>query len=122
MGSCGPAERRALPDRIEPGRRHLPLGRRDGDKACLGRFAIGAVDGIDTTDESDGLDVVSAPLGRTFPDGLLVAHDGQDDPQFAKVDGEELENAATNFTSVSWSAVAQPRSTDEIRWIGFIAR
>ena len=75
--------------------------------AYIGSFVIGERRGIDTTDESDGLDVVNIPLGRAFPKGLLVAHDGQDDPPFPNLDGEELENAATNFTYVDWADVAR---------------
>ena len=76
--------------------------------AFVGRFVIGEANGIDTTDESDGLDVVHVPLGRDFPSGLLVAHDGQDDPPFPNLDDTEIENAATNFTFVEWADVAGP--------------
>jgi myo-inositol-hexaphosphate 3-phosphohydrolase len=87
------------------------LWERDGDRAYLGRFSVGGPSllgfgGVDATDESDGLDIVSAPLGRRYPDGLLVVHDGQDRPQFTNVDGDELENAATNFAYVSWAELA----------------
>lgn len=76
--------------------------------AYIGRFVIGEGNGVDSTDESDGLDVSNVPLGPAFPNGLLVAHDGQDDPPFPNLDGIEIENAATNFTYVDWAAVATP--------------
>ena len=62
----------------------------------LGSFAIapGAVDG---TSETDGLDVVSAPLGADFPQGLLVVQDGANtDPA-----------ANQNFKLVSWADAAK---------------
>jgi len=73
----------------------------------IGSFVLGGRHGIDTTDESDGVDVVNVPLGRAFPKGLFVAHDGQDDPPFPNLDEDELENAATNFTYADWSAIAK---------------
>ena len=73
-----------------------------------GRFVIGEADRIDTTDESDGLDVTNVTLGGRFPSGVLVAHDGQDEPPFPDLDGTEIENTATNFTFVDWTAVAEP--------------
>lgn len=79
---------------------------RDGDRAYLGRFGIGATGSIDATDESDGFDIVSTPIGSAFPQGLMVAHDGQDLAQFTNVDEDEIENAATNFKFVSWGDVA----------------
>ena len=45
----------------------------------LRTFAIG--DGTtDAVDDSDGAMVVGVPLGRTFAKGLLVTHDGNDEP------------------------------------------
>jgi myo-inositol-hexaphosphate 3-phosphohydrolase len=87
---------------------------RDGDRDYVGSFAVGANDalGIDATDESDGLDIVSAPLGGSFPKGLIVVHDGQNQPQFTNVDGDEIENASTNFTFVSWAEVAHRAGLD----------
>ena len=53
--------------------------RREGDNAFVGIFHVVADPdrGIDGVSETDGLDVVSAPLGAKFPDGLLVAQDGR---------------------------------------------
>jgi 3-phytase len=63
----------------------------------LRTFAIGA-DVTDAVDESDGAMVVGVPLGSTFADGLLVTHDGADEP----FDG------ATNFKFTRWEDVASP--------------
>jgi len=61
----------------------------------LRTFVIG--DGVtDAVDESDGAMVVGVPLGPTFANGLLVTHDGDDEP----FDG------ATNFKFTRWADVA----------------
>jgi myo-inositol-hexaphosphate 3-phosphohydrolase len=44
--------------------------------------------------------------------GCLVVHDGQDEPGYLNIDGDEIENAATNFTCVSWSQVADALGLD----------
>lgn len=93
---------------------------RAGDNAFQGRFVIGAADGIDQTNETDGADVVNANLGPAFPGGLLVVQDGADDPQSVVVDDEELENNAANFKYVPWESVAQrfdpPLITDTVAY------
>ncbi len=62
----------------------------------LGLFAIG--DGVtDAVDESDGAMVVGLPLG-SFTKGLLVTHDGDDQPN----------EGATNFKFTRWEDVAGP--------------
>lgn len=63
----------------------------------LRTFTIGeaATDGVD---ESDGAMVVGVPLGTAFATGLLVTHDGDDEPF------EE----ATNFKFTRWEDVARP--------------
>lgn len=73
--------------------------RREGDNAFVGKFHIVANDerGVDGASETDGLDVVSAPLGADYPAGLLVVQDGRN-----------LMPAATqNFKLVSWQAIAR---------------
>ncbi len=64
----------------------------------VGSFAIGAgvVDGVQ---ESDGLEIFSAPLGEAFPDGLLVTQDGNNEPQVVFGDPEdgEIQNFDVNF-------------------------
>lgn len=59
------------------------------------RIGEGATDGVD---ESDGAMVVGVPLGGTFARGLLVTHDGDDEP---------FEDA-TNFKYTRWEDVAEP--------------
>ncbi len=72
--------------------------RREGDNAFVGLFHIGADPdrGIDGASETDGLDVVSAPLGAKLPDGLLVVQDGRNLSPREK----------QNFKFVSWRDVA----------------
>ncbi|MBT5241001.1 MAG: phytase [Rhodospirillaceae bacterium] len=70
--------------------------------AYRGTFQIvdnssGDVDGVQ---ETDGLDVVSAPLGSDYPAGLLVVQDGDN----KTVDGSD---ANQNFKYVSWADVAE---------------
>ncbi|MEU5608218.1 phytase [Streptomyces sparsogenes] len=71
---------------------------RDGDNDYVGSFRIGdgAVDGVQ---HSDGSTVVNVPLGRAFPKGLLITHDGEDTP----ADGDR---AGTGFKFVRWDALA----------------
>ncbi len=67
-----------------------------GGYAYKGSFIIakGAVDGVT---ETDGIEVVSAPLGVDFPGGLFVVQDGHNtDP-----------DANQNFKLVSWDAIAK---------------
>lgn len=59
------------------------------------RVGDGAVDG---TEDTDGLDVVSAPLGAGYPMGLLVVQDGIN----VAADGAD---ANQNFKFVSWRDV-----------------
>ncbi|OII61140.1 hydrolase [Streptomyces sp. CC53] len=72
---------------------------RDGDNDYVGSFRIGdgAVDGVQ---HSDGSTVVNVPLGRSFPKGLLITHDGEATP----ADGER---EGTNFKFTRWDAVAE---------------
>jgi 3-phytase len=65
--------------------------------STLGTFGIaaGTTDGVD---ESDGAMVVAVPLGGTFPRGLLVTHDGDDEPN----------EDATNFKFTRWEDLATP--------------
>jgi 3-phytase len=73
--------------------------RREGNNAFVGKFHIVANDerGIDGASETDGLDVVSAPLGDGFPAGLLVVQDGRN----------LTPSATQNFKLVSWQAIAR---------------
>ncbi len=69
---------------------------RDGDNHFVGRFAITSSDTVDGVDHTDGIDIVSTPLGARFPDGLLVVQDDKDD-------GDE--SRPQNFKLVSWREV-----------------
>ena len=83
--------------------------RGDGSEAelgFLGSFIVAGNGGIDQTNESDGLEVANARVGKAFPKGLLVVQDGADDPQAVVQDEEELENSASNFKFVPWENVA----------------
>lgn len=67
---------------------------RERPNRFVGRFAIadGAV--IDAAQETDGIEVVSQPLGQAFPEGLMIAQDGFNGDQ------------AQNFKLISWRDVA----------------
>ena len=86
------------------GANNYAVYRREGDNEFVGFFHIvaNAADGIDGASETDGLDVTSAALGATFPDGLLVVQDGRN------IAPEERQN----FKYVSWSDVARALEVD----------
>ncbi|PHZ86534.1 phytase [Paremcibacter congregatus] len=71
---------------------------RTGDNAYLGSFAVVANGplGIDGSSETDGLDVISTPLGSTFPYGVFIAQDGRNI--------SPAENQ--NFKLVPWERIA----------------
>jgi 3-phytase len=68
--------------------------RREGANEFVGKFHVVANEarGIDGASETDGLDVVSAPLGAEFPAGMLVVQDGRN----------LMPGARQNFKFVSW--------------------
>jgi 3-phytase len=68
--------------------------RREGANEFVGKFHVVANEarGIDGASETDGLDVVSAPLGANFPNGLLVVQDGRN----------LMPAERQNFKFVSW--------------------
>jgi 3-phytase len=70
----------------------------------LRRFEVTESPATDGVEHSDGAAVVSVPLGRGLPAGLLVVHDGQETP----AQGRE----STNFKFVDWREVGGllPRS------------
>jgi 3-phytase len=76
---------------------------RRGLGGFLGTFELrdGAVDGVQ---DSDGAAVLGNPLGKGFPKGLLVTHDGQNTPDVTGADGEVRPN--TNFKLTRWEDVA----------------
>ncbi|MBC8077008.1 MAG: phytase [Chloroflexales bacterium] len=79
---------------------------REGANTYLGSYRIGEVGGIDSVQNSDGADVVNVPLGPNYPSGLLVVHDGSNDPAVLEEDDGELENVSTNFKFVAWQDLA----------------
>ena len=66
------------------------------DNSFLTRFEIRSNGEIDGVQETDGIAVVSNPLGAEFPRGILVVQDGQNHPRgelqnFKFVDWREIE-------------------------------
>lgn len=80
--------------------------RREGENEFIGDFAIGSSGDIDSTEESDGSQVINVPLGPDYPFGLFVAHDGSNDPQVIIEDEGEIQNISTNFKYVPWQNIA----------------
>ena len=77
---------------------------RAGDNPYIGTFEIADGDPIDGSQHSDGAMVLNVPLGDAFPQGVFVAHDGENLP--AELDGEGEERENTNFKFVPWQDVA----------------
>jgi 3-phytase len=77
---------------------------RGGGNGYLGGFVVGDGGAVDGAEHCDGAAVVSAPVGRAFPHGLLVVHDGENRPEVLDGDGAPREN--TNFKLVPWERVA----------------
>jgi 3-phytase len=71
--------------------------RREAPHAFVGKFHVVANQafGIDGSSETDGLDVVSAPLGPDYPAGMLVVQDGRN----------LMPAQRQNFKYVSWQDV-----------------
>ncbi len=81
---------------------------REGNNDYLGSFVIDDGSGeIDGVEESDGADVTSVALGTQFPNGLLVVHDGSNEPAQVAVDDGEVQNYSTNFKFLPWDSVAK---------------
>ncbi|MEU9052310.1 phytase [Streptomyces sp. NPDC048384] len=72
---------------------------RQGRNAYLGSFTVTDSAATDGVQHSDGAAVVNVPLGRSFPKGLLVTHDGEAAP----ADGDR---EGTNFKFTRWDSVA----------------
>ena len=72
---------------------------RQGRNAYLGSFAIADSAATDGVQHSDGAAVLNVPLGRSFPKGLLVTHDGEATP----ADGDR---EGTDFKFTGWESVA----------------
>lgn len=63
-----------------------------GDGPYVGTFEVAESDGVDSVQESDGATLVEVPLGKRFPQGLFVTHDGDDE--------KAEDRDATNFKLV----------------------
>jgi len=80
---------------------------RIGDNEHVSNFQIVDSASVDGTSSTDGIDVMSAPLGAGFPSGLFVAQDGDND------------SGNQNFKLVPWDVVAgasNPALTVETGW------
>ena len=73
--------------------------RREAPHEYVGKFHVVANEtlGIDGSSETDGLDVVSAPLNSDYPMGLLVVQDGRN----------LMPSQRQNFKYVSWQDVLE---------------
>ncbi|WP_043636921.1 phytase [Nonomuraea candida] len=78
--------------------------RRESGNAYLGQFRIGAGNGIDGAEHSDGTAVLNVPLGD-FEEGLFIAHDGANTPEVP-----DREN--TNFKFADWEDIADELGLD----------
>lgn len=101
---------------------------RSGDNNYLGSFAIGNGDEIDGVEESDGADIINVSLGEAFPNGLMVVHDGSNDPAVVFPDPEEgeIQNYNTNFKYLDLADIPgleldtqsyQPRATSLVNGV-----
>jgi 3-phytase len=72
---------------------------RGGNHDYLGSFSIvaNAELNLDGASETDGLDVISTPLGQRFPSGIVVVQDGRN----------LMPAANQNYKVVPWDAVAE---------------
>ena len=68
--------------------------------AYRGAFRVAGEGSIDGTEETDGIALVSAPVGPDYPAGLLVVQDGFN----YDLDGTRINQ---NFKFVSWQDVAE---------------
>ncbi len=71
---------------------------RTGRNRFVGEFVVGGGRGNDSVEHSDGAHLVTANLGRNYPEGLLVVHDGERNPTAGDLD-------TTGFAYVSWEDV-----------------
>ena len=68
---------------------------RGGNNRYRGRFEIVDGNGLDGTQETDGIDVTGAKLGPKFPYGMFVAQDGK------------RQKGNQNFKCVPWQEIAK---------------
>ena len=71
------------------------------DNAYIGKFSVGAGNGIDAVTGTDGIEVTSATLGPDWPSGMLIVQDDENtDP-----------SEPQNFKLVPWNTVADAIAT-----------
>ncbi|MEZ7127417.1 phytase [Nonomuraea sp. AD125B] len=78
--------------------------RREGANSYLGQFRVGAGNGIDGVEVSDGSTVLNVPLGD-FDEGVFIAHDGVNTPA-------EGDREITNFKFTKWDDIADELDLD----------
>ncbi|WP_309112973.1 phytase [Saccharothrix sp.] len=71
---------------------------RTGRNGYVGEFVVGAGDGNDSVEHSDGAQLVMGDLGDEYEGGLLVVHDGERTPATGDL-------PTTGFAYVSWEDV-----------------
>lgn len=76
------------------GSNQFVIYQRAGDNAYVTTFAVEAGPTTDKVTHTDGIDVISTPLGSAFPFGLFVAQDDYND------------GGNQNFKLVPWEAIA----------------
>ena len=77
------------------GQSEFLIYQREEDNDFIGKFQIVNNNGIDGTSQTDGIDVLSYPLGSAFPNGVFIAHDGQNTG----------ESTNSNFKVVPWENI-----------------
>jgi len=81
------------------GNNSFAVYRREGDNRYIGSFSIIDGEKIDGVSETDGIDVISIPLGSEYPSGIFIAQDGFNH------EGNELINQ--NFKVTDWGKIAK---------------
>jgi 3-phytase len=79
------------------GSNSFTIYRRAASNGYLSTFELGAGNGIDAVEDTDGIDVTTASLGSPFQDGLFVAQDGTN------------EGGNQNFKLVGWRVSPRAR-------------
>jgi 3-phytase len=72
---------------------------RTGNNAYVGSFKVVDGEKIDGVEETDGIEVISVPVGQAFPQGMFLAQDGYNYNQ-GKLQRQ-------NFKLVRWEKIEQ---------------
>ena len=80
-----------------------------GAHTWIGRFRIVNDSYTDGVQHCDGIEIIRAHLGDSFPEGLMVVQDGSNAPNVVVYDekNDEYENINTNFKFVSLKVLDQ---------------